>query len=494
LGFWLLVGAVEVICSLFFLNQIMKNYIIASLLLFGISNAQQVQWANKAIKYSSDLGGKQNGIKRILGRPDVFPQCGASPNAWTPKNALDGYEYVIVGFEQPQTVKQVAVFENLNAGCVTKISVDNGSGKFETVWHRKKDWTTPSYKSTIIADRHFYYNKKRRKIQESPDVSVNAGIEYAMLDQPFSNVVAVKVEFNFALLPGQKQIDAIGISDSTNPIEVSVKTNQKYENLLPAEQLDFGDFDISAPVLAENGKKLYFTVVGENNEIIYSSWNEDGKWSKPTPEIAALNTNNVYNYIEVLNSDFILKGGAKYLAGSGDCGLELITKKDGRLVSEGQLQIMAYNNYDEHCDAAISTDGNILILGIETDFTQGGADLYFAKRKPDGTYTILENLGKTVNTAADENLPFLLSDNKTLLFCSNGFSCFGDYDIYITTRLDDSWKKWSEPINLGSKINGSGFDGAPFYDEVNDILYFVKSVNGTSKLHTVTLKPHILRQ
>ncbi len=472
----------------------MKNYLIASLFLFGVSNAQQVQWANKAIKYSSDLGGKQNGIKRILGRPDVFPQCGASPNAWTPKNALDGYEYVIVGFENPQTVKQVAIFENLNAGCVTKISVDNGSGKFETVWHRKKDWTTPTYKSTIIEDRYFYYNRKRRKIQEAPDVSMNAGIEYAILDQPVSNVVAVKVEFNFAMLPGQKQIDAIGISDSTEPIKAIIKTNQRYEKLLPAEQLDFGNFNISAPVLAENGKKLYFTVQGENNELIYSSSNENGTWNKPTPEIAALNTNNDYNYIEVSNSDFILKGGAKHFAGSGECGLELLTKKDGILKSEGQLQITAYNNYDENCDAAISTDGNILILGVETDFTQGGADLYFAKRKSDGTYTILENLGKTVNTAADENMPFLLSDNKTLLFCSSGFSCFGDYDIFVTTRLDDSWKKWSEPINLGSNINGSGFEGAPFYDEVSEILYFVKSVNGISKLHIIAMASDILRQ
>ena len=82
--------------------------------LFSI-NAQQVQWASKVIKFSSDLGGKQNGIKRILGKPDVFPQAGASANAWVPKNALDGYERVEVGFETPQTVKQVAIFENLNA-------------------------------------------------------------------------------------------------------------------------------------------------------------------------------------------------------------------------------------------------------------------------------------------------------------------------------------------------------------------------------------------
>ncbi len=472
----------------------MKKYIFASLLLFSMANAQQVQWASKAIKYSSDLGGKQNGIKRILGRPDAFPQCGASPNAWTPKNALDGYEYVIVGFDNPQTVKQVAIFENLNAGCVTKIAVDDGSGKFQTVWQRKKDWTTPTYKSTILEDRYFYYNRKRRKIQEAPDVSVNPGIEYAILEQEIANVIAVKVEFNFALLPGEKQIDAIGISDVATPIKATINTKEKFENLSAAALINFGDMSISAPAIAENGNKLYFTAVGENREVVYSSLKTSGKWSNPTQEMDQLNGNAVFNYVEAISNDFILKGGGKYTAGNGDCGLELLTKKGGEFTVDGQLKITAYNNYDENCDATITADGTVLILGIETDFTQGGADMYFAKRKPDGTYSILENLGKIVNTAADENMPFLLSDTKTLLFCSNGFSCFGNYDIYVTTRLDESWKKWSEPINLGSKINGSGFDGAPFYDEHNQILYFVKSENGKSQLREIALPINILQQ
>ena len=42
----------------------------------------------------------------------------------------------------------------------------------------------------------------------------------------------------------------------------------------------------------------------------------------------------------------------------------------------------------------ISNDGKTLIMGIETDFTQGGTDLYFANRKEDGTYGLLQNMGK----------------------------------------------------------------------------------------------------
>ena len=68
----------------------MRKILFIALVSFQMVQAQQVQWASKLIKFSSDLGGKQNGIKRILGRPDVFPQGGSSPNAWCPKDALKG--------------------------------------------------------------------------------------------------------------------------------------------------------------------------------------------------------------------------------------------------------------------------------------------------------------------------------------------------------------------------------------------------------------------
>ena len=126
-------------------------------------------------------------------------------------------------------------------------------------------------------------------------------------------------------------------------------------------------------------------------------------------------------------------------------------------------------------------------MGIETDMTQGGMDLYFTTQKEDATYGFLQNMGKTINSAANEGMVNLLSDQKTLLFSSNGFSGHGDYDIYVSHRLDDTWKKWSEPINLGSKINSAGFEGSPFYDEKSETLYFTKWVNDIPTLSFVKI-------
>ena len=460
-------------------------YLLFSLF-FSLSSAQaqQIQWANKVIKFSSDLGGKQNGIKRILGKPDAFPQGGNSANAWTPKKALDGREIVEVGFEKPQTVKQIAVFENANSGCVIKIEVDNGSGNYETVWSRTRDWKTPFYKSTLTTDRSYYFKKKRRKIQEVPDV-INPGIEYAILDNAVSNVVAVKVFFTFATIPGQKQIDAIGISDSAAPIEAKINTIPIFESVANPEIIALGDLIPSSPILSYDGQKLFFSERTNDKERVFScSIDTNGNWSKPTEENPALNQNETYNYILAHQSSFILKGGMTYTRGTGQTGYQFL---DNTFKSTGLLKITAYNNYDDTSSASITNDQKTIVMGIETDMTQGGMDLYFATRKEDGTYGFLQNMGKTINSAADEGMVNLLSDQKTLLFSSNGFSSFGDFDIYVTHRLDDTWKKWSEPVNLGSKINSSDFEGSCFYDEKTEILYFTKWVNDKATLSFVKI-------
>jgi outer membrane protein OmpA-like peptidoglycan-associated protein len=59
--------------------------------------------------------------------------------------------------------------------------------------------------------------------------------------------------------------------------------------------------------------------------------------------------------------------------------------------------------------------------------------------------------------------PYLASDNRTLNFSSDRPGGIGDVDVYRSTRLDDSWRNWSTPENLGSPINRAG--RTTFYTE-----------------------------
>ena len=65
----------------------MKRSLLSLLILVGISlgsRAQEVQWATKVIEFSSELTPVQYSARQVLGKPNVLPSGGQSPNAWAP--------------------------------------------------------------------------------------------------------------------------------------------------------------------------------------------------------------------------------------------------------------------------------------------------------------------------------------------------------------------------------------------------------------------------
>jgi hypothetical protein len=79
----------------------------------------------------------------------------------------------------------------------------------------------------------------------------------------------------------------------------------------------------------------------------------------------------------------------------------------------------------------------------------GGLDLYVAEINQFGEWGNAENLGPNVNTAGDEDAPFMVNDSL-LYFSSNGHPGLGNYDIFKVERVK---KKWQKPVNLGYPIN-----------------------------------------
>ncbi len=469
----------------------MKRILFCCLIFPLLAQAQQIQYAAKVLKYSSDLGGKLNSVKRIVGKPDAFPQGGPSANAWVSKDAL-GSAYVEVEFEKAQTVKQIAIFENLNAGCITRIQVGDASGKLHTVSKKMGGfarWVT-SLQTQGNADRAYYFNKKRRKIEQAPNVESNADIEYFHLETPETNVKILRVDFNFGLKPGQKQIDAIAISDSDDAIQPQINAMPGAENLAAPEKLIYSpdkDYDLSAISIMDNN--LYYTISMYEKAGEIHAFNLD----KPTEIIDVtkkIRNDKKLNYIlgYVPETKTMLMGSENKFRWDGDAlGFDFFKFNEGIYTHQKSLKITAYSNYGDYADAFLTKDGKRIIFGVESDLTAGGFDLYFTQPKDEETYGILQNMGKGLNTAADETNPFLLSDNKTLIFTSNGYSGYGDFDLYVSTRLDDTWKNWSEPKNLGPKVNGQSFDTNPYYDEKTEFLYYVSFRDGSSVINKITI-------
>ncbi len=469
----------------------MKKFLLFILSLPMFLQAQQIQYAAKVLKYSSDLGGKINSVKRITGKPDAFPQGGPSANAWVSKDAL-GSAFVEVEFEKAQTVKQIAIFENLNAGCVTRIQVGDAAGKLHTVSKKMGGfarWVT-SLQTQGNGDRAYYFNKKRRKIEVAQNVESNADIEYFHLENPESNVKIIRVDFNFGLKPGQKQIDAIAISDQDEPIQPQINLIAGAADLSAPEKLIYSpdrDYDLSAVSILDNN--LYYTIsmyekAGEIHAV---------NLNKPTEIVDVtkkIRNDKKLNYIlgVVPETNTMLMGSEnKFRWDETALGFDFFKYSDGIFSYQKPLKITAYSNYGDYADAFLTKDGKRIIFGIESDLTQGGFDLYFTQPKDETIFGILQNMGKGLNSAADETNPFLLSDNKTLIFASNGYSGYGDFDLYVSTRLDETWKNWSEPKNLGQKVNGPSFDTSPYYDENTEKLYYVSFRDGVSVINQIKI-------
>nr|WP_294897423.1 hypothetical protein [uncultured Pedobacter sp.] len=456
----------------------MKKLITILFILPFFAQSQQVQWVSKVLKSSSDLGGKQYSSRRVVGRPDVFPQAGDSPNAWAPKNANDGHDFIEVEFAKAQTVKQIAIFENLNTGCFVKVLAGSGDGKYKEVFRSKSSVILTSFDlgkitnmSTAGADRGYYFGRKRRKVSEAPQVNLKPGIEYANLDEPVENVKALRVVFNFKMTTGDKQIDAIGISDADQPIVATINTTKELENLAKPEIVFTSKNPFTLDVLTQ--EKLYLSMVDENGlSKIYSLDRANNHLENLKVLPASINKNPDYNYLAGVVGDKFIVGGASYQKGTKETGFSFFKKNDDEFTFEKPLEIVAYNNLLDVANMSANANGNVILMGIESDICQGGMDIYYAKIKEDGTYSFLQNIGKNVNSANDEYNPILCNNEKAILFSSNGFSAYGGDDLYFSLRLDDTWKNWSEPVNLGPQVNDAGNQNSVLYDDTNELIYF----------------------
>ena len=128
------------------------------------------------------------------------------------------------------------------------------------------------------------------------------------------------------------------------------------------------------------------------------------------------------------------------------------------------------NINSDYWDSApsIAPDNQALYFCSNRPGGYGGIDIYVAYKNEKGYWEEAINMGPTINTAGDEQAPFIHADNKTLYFSSNGWPGFGGSDLFVIRKKIDG--NWSSPINLGYPINtfdnegsiavaGNGFEG-----------------------------------
>lgn len=138
-----------------------------------------------------------------------------------------------------------------------------------------------------------------------------------------------------------------------------------------------------------------------------------------------------------------------------------------------------------------SPDESIMYFVSDRKGGFGGKDLWFVKKKADGSWSLPENMGAAINSALDEDAPFITKDGQQLFFSSQGHNSMGGYDVFKSVQLNGSW---SAPENLGAPVNNGGDDIFYSPDATGNFAYYA-SLNrydvGDLDLYSVMYYPEV---
>lgn len=336
----------------------------------------------------------------------------------------------------------------------------NEKEKFEDIINSKET-------NTLVLEKkyeRFFYSVNGVKVYESAD--------FGMAGWGFGVFVI-----------GEQKIEFDNLKIETEKLEINLVENSDVE----IKKINLGPninstLDESAALPTANGKKLYFIKKQEDgdgtlDQIYVSEIFASGDFSRAKRLPFPINNDSDCSLISTSSDGNILIIQGRYDSQGQPDGegmsISYKTKKGWTLPKN--IDVENYVNNSEYTSNHVSDDRQYLIVSIINDESYGVEDLYLSKRISDYKYGKPINLGQIINTPGAEFAPFLASDNKTLYFSSQGHPGFGNADIFVTKRLDDTWQNWSEPKNLGPYINSDAWDAYFVLDGSGDYGYLVSS-------------------
>ncbi len=217
------------------------------------------------------------------------------------------------------------------------------------------------------------------------------------------------------------------------------------------------EFHDHSPIVANNGNMLIFTSQREYSnhhaqdpdghyyEAIFISEKKNGEWQEPYSISQNLESAGHDACIQLFDNDtkMLIYKQSHY----GDIYVSEL--KDGKWGVPVRAEDINSNDYE--ADATITSDGQRIYFSTDKYTKDKNLDLFYSDRTPDGGWTKPEALPGSINSAADENAPYISEDGKTLYFCSNGEKSMGGYDIFRSELGADG--TWGAPENLGYPIN-----------------------------------------
>lgn len=209
------------------------------------------------------------------------------------------------------------------------------------------------------------------------------------------------------------------------------------------------------PVGTADESTIIFTRKVNNNEDFYKSNKvSGGKWQNAVYLSNMINTPGFNEGAQSITQDgkYLFFTGCNRPDGLGRCDIYIAQRKGNDWAKPFSISAPV-NTPGWEAQPSISADGRTLYFVSNRKGGYGGYDIYKSHLTEKG-WSEPENMGPNINTAYDEQSPFIHPDDSTFYFCSNGWPGMGNKDLFVSRLSDDG--KWQKPENLGSPINSSG--------------------------------------
>lgn len=326
---------------------------------------------------------------------------------------------------------------------------------------------------------------------------------YAKLTEKRGEIAKAKAIYRLVLKHHRKEADLQKVFKRLDSLEVNekdyfvplkhyyelVEFRKQVDTLIPprgvllnmgktvnSDKADYG------PTIGGNNDVLIFTskrnksndaLSNRANEDLFYSKGEDGYWGQAE---AFEGVNTPFNEGSAClskdgNTLFFARCNAP--GGYGNCDLYSAQLQDNG--SWGVIENLgkAVNSSGWDSQPSLSHTEDTLYFASDRVDGLGLSDIYFSYKKSNGTWSKAQNLGPIVNTRGNEVSPFYHPSGNLLYFSSNGqLLNFGEYDIYKSYHKNN---RWSDPKNIGPLVNGNGSEYYFTIDAASKNLFYAKS-------------------
>jgi len=426
--------------------------------------SQPVHWAYKVDKFSSEYSRDRHGAKEILGLPNVDHKGRSSVYAWRVKPNLINKEsveiaYIEVSYKNTVNAQQLAVFQNFNPGCISEIFIAE-----DTTFHSvfvdeevlKRSCYLPFDKQGLQKFQALKGKTKRKIFKKNKNFKSKGGYEIQRVWFTPQKVKRIRIVINPYAIDKWNEIDAIGVSESTDsiqfPIINEVKTRifseEKKRNAGVSVNTKFAELN---PVFEPYKQTLYYTRTDHRKNFYRKNFYRS--------------TQDIW-YSQLITQE------------CPSCELQNGRKQFNQYFATGKHWNKKFNNVIPNTVACFTNNGSKMYLNNLYPDKNCNCDSLFLNYT-DGISTIISDstYWTKINNIESYNIEkeiikyyenFHINGEEDLIVASEKNKNISFHDIYVFSKKDTSW---NAPELIGNSINT-----LTYYGDSTQLSFFIDTI------------------